>query len=286
MWQEIIKINGPYNFDSVIERHSLDPMKVLSLEERFIKVPIVMGTTSQVIDVKAMGTTESPVFQLSGDQDQQAAVARIVEIFQWNTSLLPVHNHFQKTDLKQIFNDHYGTPLVLDFDLFGTILKCIIHQQLNMSFAHTLNERFIKTFGYEINDVWFYPQPETVASLKVEQLRELQFSGRKAEYVIQIAHEIVHNHLNLEKLKTSSEEEIFQTLLPIRGIGKWTIENFLMFGLGRHNLFPMADIGIQNAIKKLYNLEKKPTFEQMEVYKKDWEPYLSFASLYLWRSIE
>jgi len=120
----------------------------------------------------------------------------------------------------------------------------------------------------------------------VEELRELQFSGRKAEYIIGIAKAVADGHLDLNALADKSDAEVMSTLIKLRGVGPWTVQNFLMFGLGRRNLFPMADIGIQNAIKKLYNMERKPTIEEMEQYKKAWEPYLSYASLYLWRSIE
>ncbi|OLS33533.1 DNA-3-methyladenine glycosylase [Bacillus sp. MRMR6] len=287
MWQETIRIEGPFNFDRVLERHSIDPLKKLSIEERWIKVPVIMGSTAQVVEIQAIGTTAEPAFILkSNGTQQEAAIQRINEIFQWNTSLTQIHDYYQKTDLKPIFEEHYGTPLVLDFELFGALVKLIIHQQLNMSFAHTLTERFVHNFGYQLEDVWFFPKPETVASLKVEKLRELQFSGRKAEYVIDIAKAVVDNGLDLEALKDEPDEEIFNQLIKIRGIGAWTIENFLLFGLGRPNLFPIADIGIQNAIKKLYGLEKKPTKEEMEQYKQAWDPYLSYASLYLWRSIE
>jgi DNA-3-methyladenine glycosylase II len=287
VWQETIRIEGPYNFDRVLERHSIDPLKNLSMEERWIKVPVILGDASQVVEVQAIGTTAEPAFILkSNGTQQEAAIQRINEIFQWNMSLTQIHNHFQKTDLEPIFTEHYGTPLVLDFELFGGLLKLIIHQQVNMSFAHTLTERFVHSFGFQLEDVWFFPKPETVAALKVEQLRELQFSGRKAEYVIDIAKAVVDNGLDLEALKDVPDEEIFNQLIKIRGIGAWTIENFLLFGLGRPNLFPIADIGIQNAIKKLYGLEKKPTKEEMERYKQAWDPYLSYASLYLWRSIE
>ncbi|MEW9050954.1 MAG: DNA-3-methyladenine glycosylase [Neobacillus sp.] len=287
MWQETIRIEGPYNFDRVLERHSIDPLKNLSMEERWIKVPVIIGDASQVVEVQAIGTTAEPAFILkSNGTQQEAAIQRINEIFQWNMSLTQIHDYYQKTDLQPIFTEHYGTPLVLDFELFGGLLKLIIHQQVNMSFAHTLTERFVHTFGYQLEDVWFFPKPETVAALKVEQLRELQFSGRKAEYVIDIAKAVVDNGLDLEALNDVPDEEIFNQLIKIRGIGAWTIENFLLFGLGRPNLFPIADIGIQNAIKKLYGLEKKPTKAEMEQYKQAWDPYLSYASLYLWRSIE
>jgi DNA-3-methyladenine glycosylase II len=288
VWQETIQIDGPYNFDSVLERHAPDPLKKLDLEKRTIRVPVVIGKSSFAVDVTAIGTVDQPAFIIKGKNEayKQAVIQRITEIFQWNVALKKIHHHFQQTDLKEIFDKFIGTPLILDFDLFGCLIKCIIHQQINMTFAYTLTDRFVKTFGYEIDGVWFYPQPETAASITVEQLRDLQFSGRKAEYVIGIAKEIAENGLDLNALKRETDEEIFQTLTKIRGVGKWTVENFLLFGLGRPNLFPLADIGIQNGLKKLYNLERKPTYEEMERYKQAWEPYLSYASLYLWRSLE
>jgi len=155
-----------------------------------------------------------------------------------------------------------------------------------MAFAMKLTERFVQTFGFEKEGVWFYPEPEVVAELTVEQLRELQFSGRKAEYVIGIAKEIVAGNLHFADLKEQSDEDIFKQLIKLRGVGPWTVQNFLMFGLGRPNLFPVADIGIQNALKKHYKLEAKPSIAEMEQFSKGWEPYLSYASLYLWRSIE
>jgi DNA-3-methyladenine glycosylase II len=286
VWREEIHFEGPYNFDSVLMRHKPDPLKQVDKEARSIRVPVVIGNHSQVIEVAAMGTVDQPAFTVKGQTDKDAVIPHISELFQWNISLKPIHNHFQQTDLKDIFDTFIGTPLVLDFGLFDSLIKCIIHQQINMTFAYRLTERFVKTFGYEIDGVWFFPQPEKVATLTVEQLRELQFSSRKAEYMIQIAKEIVEKGLNLQALKMLTDEEIFQKLTLIRGVGKWTVENFLLFGMGRPNLFPMADIGIQNALKKLYKLETKPTFEEMEHYKQGWEPYQSYASLYLWRSLE
>ncbi|MDP4105943.1 MAG: DNA-3-methyladenine glycosylase [Bacillota bacterium] len=286
MWQEKVQIEGPYNFDRVLERHSLDPLNIIDRNIRYIKVPVMLYDEPHVVEVKAIGTIETPAFILKGQDSLSALMDRVSEIFQWNVPLKPILEHFQKTDLNELFIEHIGTPLVLDFDVFGCLLKCIIHQQLNLKFAYTLTERFVKTFGFEQDGVWFYPSPETVAGLKVSQLRELQFSQRKAEYVIGVGKAVAEGELNLESLKQASEEEIFNHLIKLRGVGNWTIQNLLLFGLGRQNLFPTADIGIQNALKKLYKLEQKPSLEQMEQYKKDWEPYLSYASLYLWRSIE
>ncbi|WP_147533512.1 DNA-3-methyladenine glycosylase family protein [Bacillus marasmi] len=288
MWQENIKINGPYNFDEVIRRQTFDPLHVLSLNERWVKVPLWIDGTPTAVKVQATGTTESPSFAVSGSKQvaHKKAIDKLTEIFQWNIPLNSVIEHFKKTNLKELFNEHYGAPLVLEFDPYGCLLKCIIHQQLNMAFAHTLSTRFVHTFGKEVDGVWFYPRPEIVAKIKIDQLRELQFSTRKAEYVIGVGKAIVEGQLDLEKLKHMTDEEVLQNMIKLRGVGPWTVQNFLLFGLGRPNLFPIADIGIQNAIKKLFEMDRKPTIEEMEHYKKDWDPYLSYASLYLWRSIE
>lgn len=282
---QTVNVKGPYNFNGILDRLSIDPLNEVNLAERTVKVPLIMEGEPRVAVVKGIGTTESPKFIIEGSNDDKT-IKRLAHILQWDVPLTDIHQHFLTTDLKEIFEQHMGTPLVLDFDPYRTLIKCIIHQQLNMSFAHTLTERFVKQFGFEKNGVFFYPPPETVANITEEELRELQFSGRKAQYIIGIAKVIAEGQLDLDALAEKSDDEVMASLIKLRGVGPWTVQNFLMFGLGRKNLFPMADIGIQNAIKKLYNLERKPTIEEMEQYKKAWEPYLSYASLYLWRSIE
>jgi DNA-3-methyladenine glycosylase II len=288
LWQEKITISGPYNFDEVLRRQAFDPLNVISIENRTVKVPLLIESNPVVVEVKAIGTTDAPRFTISGNVEvnPDKVLGKITEIFQWDIPLGIVYHHFQKTSLSELFKQHYGAPLVLEFDPYGCLLKCIIHQQLNLAFAHTLSTRFVHTFGFESEGVWFYPRPDVVANLEVEQLRELQFSGRKAEYVIGIGKAVVERNLVIEKFKQMSDTEIMEQMVKLRGVGPWTVQNFLLFGLGRPNLFPAADIGIQNALKKLYDLEKKPTMEEMEKFIQGWEPYLSYASLYLWRSIE
>ncbi len=227
-------------------------------------------------------------FLIRGESEAQKsqAVEQIKKIFHWHQPLTDIAAHFQQTDLHLLFEEHRGTPIVLDFDYYSCLVRCIIHQQLNLAFAHKLTERYVQTFGEKMDGVWFFPTPERAAHLTVAELRDLQFSTRKAEYLIGLSEQVASGQLQLEKLALQSNQDIMDTLMKVRGIGRWTVENFLLFGLGRPNLFPKADIGIQNAIKKLYNLEQKPTQEEMETYSKNWSPYLSYASLYLWRSVE
>lgn len=287
MWEKTMCISGPYHFDLALSRLNLDPLHVVDVEKRSVRVPLLLDNMKGVAEVISVGTLENPEFIVSSTTlNQDKTIKKLTEIFRWNVELLQIHQHFQNTELKQLFIEHYGTPLILDFNPFASLVKSIIHQQLNLKFAFTLTERFVKAYGEEIEGVWFFPTPEKIAQLTVEQLRELQFSGRKAEYVIGIAELAATGKLDFEKLASKSDAEITQELIKIRGVGPWTIENFLMFALGRPNLFPIADIGIQNALKKYFDLDQKPTVSQMEFYKEPWKPYLSYASLYLWRSIE
>lgn len=288
MWKEIVTIKAPYHFDAVLDRLSLDPLQAVDISARTVKVPIYIDSLPYVIVVQASGSIDEPSFKVSGSNNEikDKALARIYEIFHWNRPLQNIHDHFASTKLQQLFDIHRGTALLLEFDYFGNILKSIIHQQLNLKFAFVLTERFVKKYGFEMEDTWFYPRPKKVAQLSVEELRELQFSGRKAEYIIGLANDIVEGRLDLESLSDKSNDEVIETLTKVRGIGRWTAESFLMFALGRQNIFPKADIGIQNALKQLLQLQDKPSVNEMTVFSEEWEPYLSYASLYLWRSIE
>ena len=288
MWKEIVAIDGPYNFDRALERLSKDPLHSLNKEEKFVKIPLVINEHPYVITVKAIGTTAEPRFEITGSEDgiKEQALMNVRRIFQLDFSLHKVDVHFQTTNIADIFRQHVGTPLVLEFDLYRCLMKCLIHQQLNVTFAHTLTERFVKEFGYQIEDVWFYPKPEIVATLEYDDLKALQFSGRKAEYVVDTSRLIAEGKVNLTELELLSDDEIMKKLIKVRGIGPWTVQNLLLAGLGRPNLFPKADIGIQKALKKHFKLEEKPTSEEMDYYSVEWEPYLSYATLYLWRSIE
>ncbi len=286
MFTRKISIPAPYDFDAVLDRLHMDPLNHVDLASRKVQVPIYVQGKPIVYTIEATGDVNTPEVIVSGADYEDEGIARLTEIFQWDVSLSDIDAHFAKTDLHGVFEVHKGTPLILDFSLYACLMRCLIHQQLNMSFAMTLTKRFADQYGEQVDGITFFPLPESVAEIEVSDLRDLQFSTKKAEYVIDISRKIATKELDLATLATLSDEEISSKLIKLRGVGNWTVGCFLLFGLGRQNLFPLADIGIQNALKGLYGLEEKPTFAQMEEWNKDWSPYMSYASLYLWRSIE
>lgn len=271
-----------YDFDRALSRLAGNPVNSVNLEKRFIQVPMKEGNN---VTVQATGTTEAPSFICRG-AITSLQIEEVKTIFQFAVPLDGISAHFVGTDLESVFKEHKGTPLIRSFSLYSEIMKSIIHQQLNMSFANTLLLRFVETYGKQIDGVWHYPSPEQIAILDVSELRNLQFSGRKAEYVISLSQAIASGKLDLEKFREMSNDEVVADLVSYRGVGPWTAQGFLMFGLGRPNLFPLADIGLQNALKQVWGFNRKPTQEEIIAKLPDWEPYLSYAALYLWRSIE
>ncbi|MGG2093877.1 DNA-3-methyladenine glycosylase [Bacillus sp. S13(2024)] len=287
MWSEQITLEYPYRFEEVLKRLSFDPLNVVNLEDKTIHVPLSIDEEQLVVRVQGKGTMEQPQFWISSQTDKQDKIMkRISSIFQWNQPFHEIQNHFINTSLRPLFETFAYTPIILEFDYFSCLLRCIIHQQVHLKFATKLTEQFVKTYGTEKHGVFFFPKPEQVANITVEELRNQKFSQRKAEYIVGLAKHIMDGKLNLEELEGKTDEEVREQLLPLRGIGAWTVQNFLLFGLGRQNMFPKADIGIQRALQQLFQLEQKPDDVFLERMKQECEPYCSYASLYLWKSIE
>ncbi|MEK4484908.1 DNA-3-methyladenine glycosylase [Psychrobacillus sp. FSL H8-0484] len=278
---QTIELPFAYRFDDAIARLALDPLNAVDINNQLVKIPLDYS----IITLQSIGSFHEPKFEITGiESDEQ--LHRISSIFHFDRSLESVNAHFAKTNLHELFSKFEGTPIITDYSLYANLIKSIIHQQLNLSFARTLTTRFVKSFGTQVDDVWLYPTVDKIANLDVDTLRNMQFSARKAEYIIGISQVIAQGELQLESLSNETDENIFKVLTKYRGIGPWTAESFLLFGLGRENLFPVGDIGLQNSLKQLWKMENKPLKEEINSHFKAWSPYLSYAALYLWRNIE
>ena len=287
MWTEKVFPQKPYDVDRLFRRLSMDPLQYVDDDNKILKVPLRIKRHKGVYSVQFIGTDEQPCFEISGKDENTKgeAVTRIREMFDLQMDPSSIYTAFRKTNISSLVENYIGMPLIGEPDVYSALIKNIIHQQLNMKFAYTLTYRFVSRYGTEVDHAWFYPQPDVVSKLKVEELRELQFSKRKAEYVIGIAKKIVSGDLDLEKLYTLTNQEVYEELLPVRGVGPWTVECVLLFGLRRKDILPAGDVGIQNAILKWYQLSTKPTKEEVKVYQKNWSPYSSYISMYLWESL-
>lgn len=165
-------------------------------------------------------------------------------------------------------------------DYFIELCGNIIGQQLSGKAADTIYTRFEKLFqGKKIT-------PEKILKIPDQQLREVGMSWSKVKYVKDLALKVSDKTLKLSKLENMSDNEVINELIKVKGIGPWTAEMFLMFTLGREDIFSHGDLGLKNAIKKLYKFKKDPTKKQVEKIIKNWSPYKTYASRILWKSLE
>lgn len=289
MWEKQLKGLHTYDYHYLMKRWSMDQLNIVDVKGHELKLPVVLEDESRhIVVLQFNGTITSPIVKVSSaDSSRQEDILAWVENWlQWDIDLAEVAAHFIGSDLERLFYAHAGTPIVKDTDLYYCLMKTIIHQQLNLKFAYTLTNRFVEAFGTKEEDIWFYPTPQNVASLEYDDLRKLQFSQRKAEYVIDTSRLIIEGKLDLAQLAAASNEEIASELTKIRGLGSWSAQNWMLFGLGRSDLLPAADIGVQNALKLYDNLTEKPTPAAIHTRGERWAPYRSYATMTLWRSIE
>ena len=156
----------------------------------------------------------------------------------------------------------------------------IMSQQLSTKVADVIYKRFITLYGGK------EPLPQQILDTPSETLRNIGLSYAKVSYVKNVAQFEMEFGMDIKKLSKMSNEEVIEYLVVIKGVGGWTIEMLLMFALGREDVFAVDDLGIQNAMIKLYNLDntdKKQLKEDMLRISKKWSPYRTYACVHLWQ---
>ena len=164
-------------------------------------------------------------------------------------------------------------------NLYASLIEAIINQQLSVAAARTIHTRFLALFKNKL------PSNKQLLSSTNELLRTAGVSNQKAGYLKNIAQFDIDFTLNYHELKDFDDDALINYLTQIKGVGRWTVEMILMFNLNRLNILPVDDIGIQNAMKKLYNIEASGRDLKIIMQEKAslWQPYRSVACKYLWR---
>jgi DNA-3-methyladenine glycosylase II len=192
--------------------------------------------------------------------------------------------------LQSIVLKYDGLRIIGIPDLFEALTWAIIGQQINLTFAYTLKKRFVEHFGesltFEGDNFWVFPSPEKIVSINVDELRDLQFATRKAEYIIGIAKAITDGKLTKEMLQQKEDyEQMKKLLIEFRGVGEWTADYVIMKCLQDPVAFPIADVGLHNGLKYQLALERKPTIEEIKELATNWDGWQAYATFYLWRSL-
>jgi DNA-3-methyladenine glycosylase II len=164
-------------------------------------------------------------------------------------------------------------------DAYGALLRAIVGQQLSTKAARTIYLRVIDIFGGRT------PSPEQLLEASEADLRGAGLSGRKVEYVRDLAAHIVAGELEVDRLDELGDEEVIAELVAVRGLGQWTAEMFLLFHLERPDVLSGGDLGIRKAVQIEYGLAEMPSPQQVLEIGEAWRPRRSLASLYLWESL-
>ena len=194
----------------------------------------------------------------------------------WNKGKVYLSN--KDKVLKKLIQTYRNEYLNLNSNYFHSLINSIIGQQISVSAADSMKTKFFK-LKRNIT-------PQTVSKLRSADLRKCGLSRQKILYIRNISKFFLQNKKFIKNINKSSEEEIYNNLIEIKGVGNWTIHMFLMFSYGSSNIFPTGDLGFLKAISKLYNVQPPISEKKLKLLYKKWSPYSSQATWYLWRSLD
>jgi DNA-3-methyladenine glycosylase II len=164
-------------------------------------------------------------------------------------------------------------------DRFAALVRAIIAQQISTKAAAAILGRLQQALSAT------GMTPKTFLRLTAKQLRQVGLSRGKVLALTDLAEKIQDGSVPLEGLHEFNDEEVIARLLPVRGIGRWTAEMFLIFSLGRMDVLPVGDLGFRVAVQRQYGLAESPDKEWLTELGQPWKPYRSIATWYLWRSL-
>jgi DNA-3-methyladenine glycosylase II len=159
------------------------------------------------------------------------------------------------------------------------LVSSILAQQLSTQVARVMHKRFLELFDGKV------PSAQKILKLSVAKIKAIGISQKKAEYIQHVAQFMVEHKLTDRQLMQMEDEDIIDTLIQIKGVGRWTVEMLLIFGLGREDVFALDDLGVQKGVQRMYKLEQlkgRKLKERMLEISLKWSPYRSYACLYLW----
>ncbi len=269
------------NYDDIM--HRVTPTSVVK--------PFRVGEKVALLEISEQEGNLLVEFRGGEVLEEAALREQVSALFDLETDLAPFYERLQlDPELAFMASDYYGLCLMGIPDLFEALCWSIIGQQINLTFAYALKKRLVALVGQEIKygDEVFYafPTPERVAMLTVEQLRPLQFSTRKAEYLIGVAQAFESGEISrAQLLALPTPAAVAERLIALRGVGEWTAHYAMMKSLKVPNALPYGDVGLYNALVALKGLPKRPSRIELASVFDHFKGHESYLTLYLWRSL-
>lgn len=294
--QRIVFLPDDFNFEECLVYLNRNPNEILHVVDR-----------QQATITKALKLQQGPiVFQLQteGDQlivsfpmgspDEETRNATALFVREWldlDRNLEPFYQTAAKDSiLKNVVPLYKGLRIVGVSDLFEALCWAIMGQQVSLHVAYLLKKRFVETFGESVTlgnqQYWMFPEAQIIANLSMQDLIPLKFTQRKAEYVLNVAKLMAEGQLSKERLQQYTDiAELEKHLTEIRGIGSWSANYVIMRCLRHPDAFPIADVGLHNALKQVLQRKEKPTMQEIAGWSEKWGHWKAYATFYLWRAL-
>lgn len=288
-----IRPKGPFNLDLTLQRYRLfgDDAAHAYLDGVYHRVIEIAGRL-WVYALREGGSPHEPIIQvqLFGGRAQTRHRAAVEAEIQRSLSLdieLDPFYRWASADsiLAELIVRCYGMRPPRAPTLFEALVTAISAQQVNLAFATVTRSRLIRRYGQAMTldgrTFYAFPTPESLADAPLQELRDVQFSWRKAEYIVNLARLVATGELSLEEFPQLPNEVVIERITQVKGLGRWTADWLLARGLGRGDVIAAGDLGVRKAVGKFYFAGQTPSIEEVRTYASRWGAFQNLAVHYL-----
>lgn len=184
-------------------------------------------------------------------------------------------------ELRRLIGAHGPPRLAPSRNHLQSLTRAIIYQQLSGKAAGTIYRRFLELFGTRR-----FPDAAAIAAMPAARMRAAGLSAAKADYVRDLAARFASGGVDPRRFRRMSDDDLIELLTSIKGIGRWSVHMFLLFGLNRPDVLPVGDLGVRRGMQLRFGLAELPHPRDMEVLAAPWRPFRSVGSWYMWRVCE
>lgn len=282
----------PYNFPLSVRLFSTFGDIVDRYQGESYRRLLRIGDASVLATVHQDGNADNPTLHVSyaranhGEPDP----AELTEVLEWqfniDANIVPFYRLAagHKT-LGPIVRALYGLKPMRPPTVFEMVVIAITEQQLNLTVSIKIRNRVIEAFGDRLEregQVYYaFPTSEALAAATIQELRACSLSGPKAGYITDVAKRVAAGELDLESLKTRTNEEVVDTITAIRGLGRWTAEYLLIRGLGRFDAVPADDLGVRDVVGRYLGSGVRVSAEEVRALLEPWGAHGGWVTFYL-----
>lgn len=294
----LIRTPEPFSFDECLVYLDRSPLEILHtirneamtklirIADSLLLITIQMGIGYLVVKV----VNEVPAPKDRGDV-QALVRQRVRHWFDLDTELSDFY-HACDSDavVGSLIKNYQGLRIIRMDDPFEAICWAILGQQINLTYAYTLKKRLVEAYGqsmvYNEQTYYTFPSPHSIASLDVDTIKAIGLTTKKSEYILDMArHFNTGEPQEFFRAHSTDYQGLHRYLMTFRGIGPWTADYVIMKCFSINEAFPLADVGIHNALKLQMNRTEKPSMDEIEIMLPGWKGWESYVAFYLWRRL-